>query len=117
MMTKTRQTHRPSTMTVAQAWTLFKPELMDMADNWTDEDTQDEPSRLLTCLDIESDSITQDVLNEVENMSSRDWCVGRYKTAALVLLASGGRLDALDPASSYSRTMQVRVLLGTTWLV
>jgi len=104
-------------MTVAQAWTLFKPKLMDMVENWTDEDKQDEPARLLMCLDIESDIITQDVLDEVENMTTRDWCVGRMKTAALVLLASGGRLDALDPASSYSRTMNVRVLLSTTWLV
>ena len=117
MSSKTTQTHAPSKMTVAAAWTMFKPELMAMVDNWTDEDTQDEPSRLLMCLDIESDIITQDVLEEVDNMLGRDWCVGRIKTAALVLLASGGRLEKLDPRSNFSRTMKVRVLLGETYLV
>jgi len=104
-------------MTVEAAWKMFKPELTAAADNWTDEDKQDDPARLLMCIDIESDIITQDVLEEVDNMLTRDWCVGRVKTAALVLLASGGRLEKLDPRSTFSRTMKVRVLLGETYLV
>jgi hypothetical protein len=106
-------------VTAAQAWALFLPELHAVTvDNWTEDDYEDDPDKRQLAADIEAGNITPGVLDEIQDCTTRDWCAGRVRTAALHVLAANGGLDEFDPNATYwPRRPRTMVILGKRWLV
>lgn len=100
---------RPSDATRA----LVQRELLAVTkDTWSESDYDDAPERRQMVADIEAGLFTPDVLDEMEDCLSRDWCaeVPRVHRAFLTVLAEAGRLDVFDPFTVYSRRPRTTVI-------
>ena len=116
--TPTTPRRTPLTFTPSEAWRRFHPELLAVTvENWNEADYEDDPEKRPLAAAIEAGNLTPAVLSEVQSCLDRDWCAGPVHDAALVVLATHGRLDPFDPHAVYSRRMRTRVINGTRYIV
>jgi hypothetical protein len=106
-------------MTPSGAWKIFQPELDAVCgQNWNEEEYEEYPDKRVLALNIEAGNLTPDVLDEIFNCTTRDWCHGRLMTAALTILAANDRLHEWSPTAQYwPRKPRTRVLLGKRWII
>ena len=108
---------KPIAMTPSEAWRIFWPEqrVVQLIDLLRPVGRAELGEQL--ALDIEAGNITPGVLEEIESCLDRDWCAGKVLSAALVLLATHGRLERYDPAWVYSRRPRTRLINGDRYVV
>lgn len=109
---------KPINILPSAAWRSFLPELVSVTvDIWGEDDYADDPAKELFAANLDKGNLTADVLDEIDDCLTRDWCVGRLQHLAWVILAANGRMDVYDPNAVSTRRLKTQVINGTRYIV